>query len=198
MALFSLDELRKDDQKVDGSLILKEKFLDQHLIKAESIKHLNGRLPHPGEVFFIWTLKSFNAFTFIPYIIKQEGKIDELVISSYSISQRILHSLLNYINKGLVCKVEILISESIKFRMPLVQEQLTLLAARKELFTVHYGWNHSKITLMKTQENHFLVEGSGNFAENAQWEQYIFLNSETVFNFRKTCINSSSDADNNG
>jgi hypothetical protein len=188
MAFFDLDELNVESAPSAGSGILKDKFLDVHLAKVESIKDLNGRLPGEGEIFFLWTLNSFNAFTFIPYMIKSNGNIEELIISTYSISTRILNALIHYIEKRKIEKCHIMISDSIKFRLPKVQEQILYYVGRNPAFTVSYGWNHSKICLMGTRDGHFVVEGSVNFSENAQYEQYVFVNSSKIFEFRKNMI----------
>lgn len=42
-----------------------ERFEAVHTEKIHGLKQLLGRLPKPGEIFFLWTLNSFNAFTFI-------------------------------------------------------------------------------------------------------------------------------------
>lgn len=187
LALFSLNELNRGPSELSGgSLVCKEKFLQSHMVKIENIKQLTGRLPDPGEAYFLWTLKSFNAFSFIPYMIKEQGQILELVLSTYSITQRILDAFVRYRDKGLIDQVHLLISDSVKFRLPLVNERLIQL--NEKGFRVIYGWNHSKITLVQTSLGYFVIEGSGNFSENAQFEQYLFLNSPIVYEFRKNCI----------
>ncbi|MEC8884204.1 MAG: hypothetical protein VYD98_06080, partial [Bacteroidota bacterium] len=37
----------------------------------------------------------------------------------------------------------------------------------------------------RTVEHHFVVEGSGNWSENAKYEQYTFAESRGLFEFRK-------------
>ena len=168
---------------------LSEQFLLMHERKIDSIKELVGKTPNSNEVYFLWTDKSFNAFTFIPYIIKEFGVIDELVISTYSINQRILDSFSRYINMGKISSISLLISETMKFRNPKVADQLSMYANNlKHILKYGYNWNHSKVTLLRTGEHHFVVEGSGNWSENSRNEQYVFLNSENVFNFRKKWI----------
>ncbi|MHC1707414.1 MAG: hypothetical protein AB9842_07820 [Bacteroidales bacterium] len=187
--LFDLDELKQQAMEAAGSGILKDNFLDVHLARIENIRQLAGALPKEGEIYFLWTLNSFNAFTFIPYLVKSAGVIEELIISTYSMSTRILNALAHYLERGRVANVHILISDSVKFRLPRVNEQLTILCnQRPGQFVVSYGWNHSKITLLRTADSYYLVEGSGNFSENAQFEQYIFMNSRKVFEFRKAAI----------
>jgi hypothetical protein len=189
--LFNIGDLKAiktDNDPGDKSAILRDNYLSMHEQKLESLKHLNGRLPHPGEFFAIWTLKSFNAFTFIPYLIKECGKIDYLVLSTYSINRRIVDSLIKRIDQGKIGHVKLFISDSIKHRMPKVVDHLTSLVNERDQITIHYAWNHSKITLVEAAGNHYLIEGSGNWSENAQYEQYLFFNDKRLYDFRLKCI----------
>lgn len=146
-------------------------------------------LPEQQEAFFIWTVNGFNAFTFIPYILSTSGKISELVISTYSINIKIIDSLSGYLKDGMIDSVYILISDSAKFRIPAVIDHLEQFGlSYKEKVKVRYAWNHSKVSLIRSGDHHFIIEGSGNFSENSRHEQYVFLNSEQIFNFRKKWI----------
>jgi len=187
--LFDINELnQKASMEDQNSSILVERFLKSHDHRIDSIKQLAGRLPEPGEIYFLWTVKSFNAFTFIPFVIKECGVIDELTISTYSISTRIVDALIKLIEHEKAKRVHLLISDSLQYRLPKVHDHLQSLTANREQITVCYGWNHSKIALIKSGSYHLAVEGSGNFGENAQHEQYIFYNSTSVYEFRKSEI----------
>jgi len=186
--LFSIEELKQPAIVKDESGIIIEKFLSAHDRKIEGLRKLAGGLPSEGEIFFMWTLNSFNAFTFIPYVIKHSGTIEELTIATYSISTRIIDALMKIIGRGNILKVHLLISDSLPYRLPRVHDHLQALTANRNEISVSYAWNHSKIALMKTKNSHYIVEGSGNFGENAQHEQYIFLNSKQVYDFRKNEI----------
>jgi hypothetical protein len=190
--LFDLDEIATSSSISPGdrSTILRDNFLFQHERKVKTLKELCGRVPAPGEFFALWTLKSFNAFTFIPFLIHEYGSIDLLCLSTYTINRRIIDSLMKKIDHGTIKTVELFISDSLKHRMPAAVDHLQLLClARPDVqITVNYGWNHSKITLLMAGDNYFVVEGSGNFGENAQYEQYLFFNDRKLFNFRMSCI----------
>lgn len=187
--LFEINELnRKTSMEDQNSSILVERFLKSHDHKIDSIKQLAGKLPEIGEIYFLWTVKSFNAFTFIPFVIKQTGSIDELTISTYSISTRIVDALMKLIEHDKIKKVHLLISDSLQYRLPKVHDHLQALTQHRKEITVCYGWNHSKIALIKSGSYHLAVEGSGNFGENAQHEQYIFYNNINVYEFRKAEI----------
>lgn len=179
-------EIRQPVAILSGALI--EKFFDIHCEKIESIKALTGRLPNEGEIYFLWTINSFNAFTFIPFLIRESGIITELIISTYSINKRIIDALVKLVDQEKILQVHILISDSVKTLLSGVNDHLVAIVENKKQITVRYAWNHSKIALIRTGDNHFIVEGSGNWGENARHEHYEFLNTKTVYEFRKNEI----------
>lgn len=191
MSLFSFDELKPRVTPPPGErdAMLCINFLQMHMHKINSLRDLCGRLPESDQLMLLWTLKQFNAFTFIPYIIQHSGVIRELAISTYSISSKVIDSLFALVDRQEVSHVHITISDSVKFRIPRVVDHLeSLMQTRPGQISVIYGWNHSKCTLMRTDKGHFVVEGSGNFTENAQHEQYLFYNNPDAFAFRKQNI----------
>lgn len=196
MPLFDLASLFADQPdstpREEKSISAAERFENMHTEKVRSLKQLVGRVPEPGEVFFLWTLNSFNAFTFITYIIKYFGTIRQLTFSTYSINERILTALIRWYDKGSIDEIYICISDSIKNRVPKVNDQLQAFARGRNI-TVGYAWNHSKVTLIRTDMHHFVICGSGNFSENALNEQYIFLNDERIFQFYDDCIRHRAD-----
>lgn len=197
MPLFDLASLFAAEQpdstpREEKSTSAAERFENMHAEKVRSLKQLVGRVPEPGEVFFLWTLNSFNAFTFITYIIKNFGTIRQLTFSTYSINERILTALIRWYDKGAVDEIYICISDSIKNRVPKVNDQLQAFARGRNI-TIGYAWNHSKVTLIRTDTHHFVICGSGNFSENALNEQYIFLNDERIFQFYDDCIRHRAD-----
>ena len=184
---FEIKDLEQNTATADSSSAVADKFITYHESRINSIKNI-CHIPKPGEIFFLWTDRSFNAFTFIPYVIRQCKSIDLLIISTYSINQRIIDSLMRYFRKGLIREISILVSDSLRFRMPKVVDIMESLALSNPTVKIHYGWNHSKISLMKCGDDHLVVEGSGNWSENSRHEQYIFLNNKKIFDFRKECI----------
>lgn len=192
--LFDFSELETTKQSSeDKSQLYAETFLLSHNVKIESLKKLLGKLPEENEIYFIWTLKSFNAFTFIPYLIKNCGNIDELVITTYSINRRISDALMKLLDSGKIKKITLFISESMKHRMPAVVTYLDSMKLSRNNIEIHYSWVHAKVSLINIEDNYFVVEGSGNWAENAKHEQYIFLKSKSVYEFRKRWILDSID-----
>lgn len=186
---FSISEISTiDPVQKDKSENLPFQFTEIEDHKVHNLSELMNRLPKPGEAFFIWTVNSFNAFNFIPYILKT-SPIEELVISTYSINIRIIDSISHYLHQNLIKSVYVLISDSAKYRIPKVTDHLDQFSTlNPSRVNVRYAWNHSKVTLIKTTSGFFIIEGSGNFSENSRHEQYIIVNSQKIYDFRRRWI----------
>lgn len=172
------------DPKKNGHPALTHKYLLAHYQKIQNIERDLSRLPTREEFCFLQTEKQFNAFTFIPFILKHQN-IHALYASTYSISIRVVESLIELHDAGKVEYIELLISDSLIKRNPITIDKIESLATARGNVVTKYTWNHSKITLAETIDGHYIIEGSGNWSENAAIEQYIFANSRKLFEFRK-------------
>lgn len=190
MMLFRLEELdaRPSDEQVDeqkGKQSIHKSRLEKYdSISIENLKDLAGKLPLPGEIFFLWSLKSFNAFSFIKYVITERGRIDELILSSYNITKMIFETLMRLVDNRLISHLHLTLSDVAKTRFPQIYDLVNGESAKRDQVDVLYMWNHSKVSLMRSGDDHFIVEGSGNFSENSRHEQYIFMNSKEIYEFR--------------
>ena len=149
-------------QEVRQSKMYSEHFERVQTFKVNSLKELCGRLPVDNEIFFLETRKSFTAFTFIVYVIKTCGYVK---------------------SKGLIGTIHFHISETLKFRMPEIFARLVELA-KDGVITLTYAWTHKKVACLETENGCYVIEGSGNYGENALEEQYVFLKSKKVYEFR--------------
>jgi len=194
MMLFRFDELdnRPSDEQVSeqkGKQSIHRSTLDKYdTISIDNLKDLAGRLPLPGEIYFLWSLKSFNAFAFIKYVITERGKVDELTLSSYNITKVIFETLMRLVDNGLITHLHLTLSDVAKTRFPQIYDLVNGEADKRDQVDVLYMWNHSKVSLMRSEDDHFIVEGSGNFSENSRHEQYIFANSKEIYEFRREWI----------
>ena len=183
---FDINEISENKvstgEESSGAMVIK--FLKIHTERIAGLRNLIN-IPKPEETTIIWTVKSFNAFTFIPFIFQHFGIIEELTISTFSINRRIIDALVLMLDQGRILKVHILISESLKTRLSTVNDHLSAVVVNKPQVTLRYGWNHSKISCIRCGDNFFVAEGSGNWGENAQHENYTFTNSKQVYEFRK-------------
>lgn len=180
---FKIGDLQNE---LDNNKCFNDCFETEQKFRCESLKKVINRMPENHEIFFIETLKSFSAFTFIVLTMKLTGYIRHLYIATYSTNDRIINALVRYKQKGQIGSIHLHISETIKFRMPEVYERLMQLQS-DGVIELSFAWSHKKITCMETQRGCFVVEGSGNYGENAMEEQYILLKSKEVYEFRSGC-----------
>src|SRR5690606_31991387 len=127
---------------------------------------------------------AFNAFTFIPFVVRQMN-IKELFASTYSIGRRTIEAMVELHDAGLVEKITLLISDSMQKRNPVTMDLLQGLVRERANIEVKFAWIHAKVCLLNTISGHYIIEGSGNWSENAHYEQYVFANSRGLYDFRK-------------
>lgn len=138
---FNLEELRRE---MSDARLFSRRFETMLTFKLNSLKELCGRLPRENEAFFIETKKSFTAFTFIVYLIKNAGQVRHLYIATYSTNERIINALLRWREKGLIGSIHLHISETIKFRMPKIYERLMQLHQDGEI-ELSFAWSHKRL-----------------------------------------------------
>jgi len=171
----------EEDKK--GSELFTSKYLAAHYQKVSSLENDLFRIPTQEEFFFLQSDTAFNAFTFIPLVAKV-FPIKELHATTYSISRKVIDALIELHDKGMIERITLLISDSMIKRNPIVIDNLMAMAQSRPNLTVLYAWVHAKVCLMQTHDNYFVVEGSGNWSENAHYEQYTFANSKGLYDFR--------------
>jgi hypothetical protein len=163
--------------------VFTSKYLVSHYEKVSSLENDLMRVPTPEEFFFLQSDTAFNAFTFIPLVAKVYP-IKELHASTYSLSRKVIDALIEMHDKGQIERITLLVSDSMIKRNPLVIDNLMAMAKSRPNVNVLYAWVHAKVCLLATHDSHFVIEGSGNWSENAQYEQYTFANSKGLYDFR--------------
>ena len=168
----------------DTSPNFTSRYLLGHFQKIKQLDKDLGRLPEPEEFFFLQTDGAFNAFTFIPFVCKNMN-VKELHASTYSISRRTIEAMVELHDAGIVEKLILLISDSMQKRNPVTMDLLMGLVRNRPNIEVKFAWVHAKVCLLHTISGHYIIEGSGNWSENAHYEQYVFANSKGLYEFRK-------------
>jgi hypothetical protein len=181
--LQKLKELQTKGKEVESSGVWKSKLVVKHFEKIANLEDDLIRLPTPEEFFFLQTDNAFNAFTFIPFIAKHQP-IKELYASTYSISKRVIDALIELHDKGMIEQVTLLISDSMIKRNPVTIDNLMAMQTSRPNLKVLYAWTHAKVCCIKTHHEYFVIEGSGNWSENAHYEQYVLANSKGLYDFR--------------
>ncbi|MDR1544129.1 MAG: hypothetical protein LBS50_06945 [Prevotellaceae bacterium] len=197
MSLFSFSEIEKKNEndsngKISKDAVLINKYENLHTLKIKNIKELVGEQIAENDIYFLWTQNSFNAFTFILWAIKHFGTIEELLLTTYAINEKVVEMIVRWLDKGLIKSVTIFVSDTLKVRNAKINDQLQILAQTRNI-TIFYAWNHSKITLIKTADKFLCIEGSGNLSENSRFENYILTNNKKLYDFRKNCILDNAD-----
>lgn len=168
--------------KTSGSFV--SKYLAAHYQKLEGVKKDLKRLPESDEFFFLQTDKQFNAFTFIPFILQNESA-KRLLATTYSINKRVIEALCDLHKEGLVDEITLLVSDTMLKRNPVTTDLLSAVNREYANINVLFGWSHAKVCLIETKNAHYIIEGSGNWSENAAYEQYILANCKRLFGFRE-------------
>lgn len=181
---------KKEPEKENSSEHFVSKYLVAHYEKIKNLDKDLQRLPTTEEFFFLQSDTSFNAFTFIPLVGKKEA-IKTLMASTYSISRKVIDALIQLHDEGIIESITLMISDSLIKRNPSTIDYLNALISSRANFKVIYSWVHAKVCILETKSNFYTIEGSGNWASNAQYEQYTFANSKGLFDFRKTLFTES-------
>jgi len=150
-------------------------------IALNKIDYLGG-VPKPNEEKRIITLKDITTFSFILAISKTET-IKELTLTTYSIGKKNISLIKELMGLHDFKDVTVLINSNIKRFNADTWRNLELLNANVKLID-----NHSKILLIKTENNYYCIEGSGNLNHNARIEQYVFANSKQIYDFHYNWI----------
>ena len=140
-------------------------------------------IPKKNSMLAIRTQSQLNAFSIFLQFIEKYGKIDFLSIQSYTIDEKTIYTLLELLNTGKIKKLQIIMTETVVFRMPKIYKLLKFLFANNKNVNLAFYWVHSKVHLLEAGGQKFVIDGSGNFSMNAQVEQYNVFNSEELFNF---------------
>ena len=186
MSLFDYKALQEEQKQVSREAADKpysSKYLAAHYQKVSSLENDLLRIPVQEEFLFLQSDTAFNAFTFIPLVAKV-FPIKELHASTYSLSRKVVEALLEMHDQGMIEQVTLLVSDSMIKRNPLVIDNLMAMAKRRPNVNVLYAWVHAKVCLLKTSDFHYVIEGSGNWSENAHYEQYLFAESKGLYDFR--------------
>tara|TARA_Y100000588_G_scaffold344996_1_gene391794 strand:+ start:19905 stop:20528 length:624 start_codon:yes stop_codon:yes gene_type:complete len=179
------DAKKVPESSSSGSFV--SKYLAAHYQKVAAVKKDLKRLPEREEFFFLQSDNSFNAFTFIPVVLEHQTA-KHLYATTYSINKRVINALVELHQNGLVDEITLLVSDTLLRRNPVTTDLLAAVNREYANINVLFAWVHAKVCLIETKDAHYVIEGSGNWSENAYYEQYLFANCANLFAFRKKLI----------
>lgn len=172
---------QKTEASASGSFV--SKYLAAHYQKVANVKKDLTRLPEAEEFFFLQSDNSFNAFTFIPVVLENQSA-KKMFVTTYSINKRVINALVELYQSGKVDEITLLISDTMLRRNAMVTDLLSAVNREFANINVLFAWVHAKVCLIETNNAHYVIEGSGNWNENAYYEQYTFANSKGLYDFR--------------
>lgn len=175
--------LVKKQDNITDCPVLYSKHLSFSYAKIKNIEK-DLIIPQRHGIVWLQTDKAFNAFDLVVFMAENQP-IKNLLASTYSISRNSIESIIQLHDAGKIEQMTLLISDSMIKRNPATIENLVAMSSTRANLQVKFAWNHSKVNLIQTHDEYYVIEGSGNWSNNAHFEQYIFVNDKEVFDFRK-------------
>jgi hypothetical protein len=171
-------------ENTENNIVIKENtnYENQILKQIQYVKELT-ELPKQNEVIRIITTRGVPFVAFIKWINDNE-KIKNIYIATYSIGEKVINWITE--NIGNLGKINLLISKDIKSRHPNTYTRLQDISMDNYKISVKYKHSHVKIYLFKTENNYYIITGSGNANSEASIEQYQIENNKKIFDFYKT------------
>lgn len=161
---------------------------------------LSGYLPQKSEVIkLVSATGGFASLSFIKYVADRE-KIKELTASTLRIGEKQFNYLNGLHRQGKLENARFFIGSIMKSdKRNSKYDYFTRFnqICEKNGWKVAYVRNHSKIILMRTKENYYVLETSSNLNENPQIEQFSFENDKELYDFYENFFNTIG-GDNNG
>ena len=191
---FSFSEATKQENEETSEFKI---LIDTKVLKKQDILNIYKRidvlkdlkiLPKKNEQIRIVTHKNFSSIDFIIMISKIE-KITELNLAIYRINLKSLFTLIE-LHKKIKFKMNIVVSNFFRAskRKEVWHTELKYYAEKTKDVTSFHCDTHAKISLVKTEKNYYVIEGSGNMSSNSRIEQYLFENSKETFDFHSKWI----------
>ena len=180
-----LTENKKDKVlKQDHKLYIK--FMERQYVRISVLEDLI-RLPKKNELLRLVTQQNFNAFALFLFILQKED-IEEVYMTTYSIDKNTVVGIEKVLENNPGIELTLLIASLIKHDKPLLREKMMALAYKHQGCHFIEAYNHTKIIAVKTKDNYYVIEGSGNLSANARIESYLFDNNKDSFFFHKKWI----------
>jgi len=189
MAWYDLDEINKsysEGKDEDGNFSISDKMLKIFAIKnTQIIKKVEEiGLPKNKEQLRLITMQPFNTISIISYIAEKEI-IEHAIFVIFAINQYAAKIIIDLFKKGRIKKIDIIVSSIRNAGHVSKSKAVDML---KEYIPITFVNSHAKITLLKTSNNCYCIEGSGNFSFNGRIEQYVIDNDDQLYLFSKKWI----------
>ena len=187
MAWYDLEEISKDEyndgKDEDGNFDISDKLLKTFKEKncqiIKKVKQIG--LPKKGEQVRLITTTAFNSISIISHIAQNEI-IQDAVFIIFAINKQAAQVLIELKKEGHFKKCQMIISS---IRNAGIRDKSQSIILLEPHFNITFITSHAKIVILKTKNNYYSIEGSGNFSWNARVEQYIIDNDIKLYDFSK-------------
>lgn len=182
-----IDNKKNSFEILMNSKVMSKKDIDKTYARINKATELH-KLPLKNQQIRVITQKAFTSTDFLVWIADKE-KILELNMAVYRMNNKsssILISL-QYEHKF---ELNIVLSSIFKNAKKAEAWHNHVVQFAKETKNVYliYIANHAKVFSIRTENNFYTIEGSGNMSANANIEQYTLDNCEKVYDFHSLWI----------
>jgi predicted DNA binding protein len=176
------------DKIEDGNAELSDKLYKSYQEKTFQVikKVKETGLPNDGQQLRLITMSSFNSIAFIKLISDTEV-IEEMILVIFAINISAARILIDLFESGKIKKMKLVVS-SIRNAGYTIKSKAVEMLSKQSKIEMMFVNSHAKISAIRTANNHYVIEGSGNFSYNGRIEQYIIDNDQDLFNFTKNWI----------
>jgi hypothetical protein len=145
-------------------------------------------LPTPGEHLSLVTMRNFSAIELLDYILDTETILEASIVL-YSISRASCVQLLKHHANRKIRNLQLLVSNLRNTAVKSKEEaSITILKTAPQI-DLFFANSHAKIMVCRTDKNnHYIMTGSGNLANNSRIEQYCIDNDPTLYQFHRDWI----------
>ena len=130
-------------------------------------------------------MKSFNSVSLINLVARNEI-INELILVIFAINMKAARNIIELKDSGSIKELVLIIS-SIRNAGHELKSNAVKMFVNKG-YEITFVNSHAKISALRTDNNYYVIEGSGNMAANGRIEQYIIDNDPKLFDFTKRWI----------
>ena len=161
------------------------KFIQRNANCSELIRYAGG-FPEDGEIMQFLSNGASDTGGFFSALLEEYGCIDEMYLSTWTISMANVHRIIEAIDSGRLKQLYFLINDGLLK----TNSTKAIWGAIHNLFTqrgIKFKAvnSHSKIFCCKMGSKYVTISGSGNWSENPRIENYILVGGEKSFNFNK-------------
>ena len=183
---FELPEIRYQPIDVCGMVLKMKSKKRLALNVSRETKQVGALVKHPptsNQVFHLVSVGGFSSIGIIKYVAMRE-KIEELYVSTFRIGKPHFEELCKLHKKGYIKQANFITSlkqAGIDSTLSIDYFNIICEECIKRGWSIKAYNNHSKIVLMRTSKNYYIIETSSNLSENPKMEQFTWENDRTLF-----------------